>query len=49
MTQPNEPEEADRKSNMSESTVSGAIAHHWYARPVLFVSDLQAALRFYTD
>ena len=24
-------------------------AHHWYARPVLFVTDVHAALRFYTD
>lgn len=34
---------------MSESTVSERIAHHWYARPVLFVSDVQQALRFYID
>jgi catechol 2,3-dioxygenase-like lactoylglutathione lyase family enzyme len=34
---------------MSESTVSEEIAHHWYLRPVLFVSDLQAALLFYID
>ena len=34
---------------MSESTVSDRIAHHWYARPVLFVSDVQGALRFYID
>lgn len=34
---------------MSESTVSERIAHHWYARPVLFVSDVQGALRFYID
>jgi len=34
---------------MSESTVSDRIAHHWYARPVLFVSDIQGALRFYID
>jgi catechol 2,3-dioxygenase-like lactoylglutathione lyase family enzyme len=32
---------------MSESTVSEQIAHHWYARPVLFVSDVQRALEFY--
>jgi catechol 2,3-dioxygenase-like lactoylglutathione lyase family enzyme len=25
------------------------IAHQWYARPVLFVSDVQGALRFYID
>jgi len=34
---------------MSESTVTERIAHQWYARPVLFVSDVQAALRFYID
>src|SRR5438128_11838194 len=34
---------------MSESTVAERIAHQWYARPVLFVSDVQAALRFYID
>jgi catechol 2,3-dioxygenase-like lactoylglutathione lyase family enzyme len=35
--------------NMTESTVGERIAHQWYLRPVLFVSDLQAALRFYID
>ena len=34
---------------MSDPAVSERIAHQWYARPVLFVSDLQAALRFYID
>lgn len=34
---------------MTEPALSERIAHHWYARPVLFVSDLQAALRFYVD
>ncbi len=34
---------------MSDSTATEQIAHQWYARPVLFVSDLQAALRFYID
>ena len=34
---------------MSESPVSERIAHRWYARPVLFVSDVQGALRFYID
>jgi glyoxalase/bleomycin resistance protein/dioxygenase superfamily protein len=34
---------------LTESTVGERIAHHWYLRPVLFVSDLQAALRFYID
>jgi len=35
--------------NMTESPVGERIAHQWYLRPVLFVSDLQAALRFYID
>jgi len=34
---------------MSESNVTDRIAHQWYARPVLFVSDVQVALRFYID
>jgi catechol 2,3-dioxygenase-like lactoylglutathione lyase family enzyme len=34
---------------MTESTVSERITHPWYLRPVLFVADLQAALRFYID
>jgi catechol 2,3-dioxygenase-like lactoylglutathione lyase family enzyme len=34
---------------MSESTVTKRIAHQWYMRPVLFVSDVQASLRFYID
>jgi hypothetical protein len=36
-------------SDMSESTVSERNAHHWYMRPVLFVSDVHVALRFYID
>jgi catechol 2,3-dioxygenase-like lactoylglutathione lyase family enzyme len=34
--------------NMTESAPE-RVAHHWYLRPVLFVSDLQAALLFYLD
>jgi catechol 2,3-dioxygenase-like lactoylglutathione lyase family enzyme len=34
---------------MTESTGSTRIAHQWYARPVLFVSNVQAALSFYVD
>jgi len=34
---------------MTESTGSARIAHQWYARPVLFVSNVQAAIRFYVD
>lgn len=29
--------------------VQKRIAHRWYARPVFYVSDVQAALRFYMD
>lgn len=32
---------------MTESTGSGQISHQWYARPVLFVSDVERALNFY--
>ncbi len=34
---------------MTESTVGVRTTHRWYARPVFFVSDVQAALRFYID
>jgi catechol 2,3-dioxygenase-like lactoylglutathione lyase family enzyme len=34
---------------MSDSTATEHVAHKWYARPVFFVSDLQAALGFYID
>jgi len=34
---------------MSKSTVSEQIPHHWYARPVLFVSDVEGALTFYLE
>jgi catechol 2,3-dioxygenase-like lactoylglutathione lyase family enzyme len=34
---------------MAEAHVRERIDHQWYVRPVLFVSDLQAALRFYLD
>ena len=32
---------------MSEGTVTRAISEQWYMRPVVFVSDVQRALRFY--
>ena len=34
---------------MTGSTNREPIAHRWYARPVFFVADVQAALRFYLD
>jgi catechol 2,3-dioxygenase-like lactoylglutathione lyase family enzyme len=34
---------------MTDSTAREQIAHRWYARPVFFVSDVQAALQFYMD
>jgi catechol 2,3-dioxygenase-like lactoylglutathione lyase family enzyme len=39
---------SDKDLDMSE-TGNERIAHQWYARPVLFVSDVQVALRFYID
>jgi catechol 2,3-dioxygenase-like lactoylglutathione lyase family enzyme len=32
---------------MTESAAGQRISHQWYARPVLFVADLQSAIRFY--
>jgi len=34
---------------MNEPAASTQISHRWYARPVFFVSDVEAALRFYLD
>lgn len=34
---------------MTEPQAGERIEHKWYVRPVLFVSDLRAALRFYVD
>ena len=34
---------------MTEHETSGPIGHRWYARPVLFVADLNRSLRFYLD
>jgi catechol 2,3-dioxygenase-like lactoylglutathione lyase family enzyme len=34
---------------VTESPVGERIANQWYSRPVLFVADVQAALRFYVD
>jgi|SRR5688572_25122458 len=34
---------------MAESIVSERLAHKWYARPVLFVSQLEGALGFYIE
>jgi catechol 2,3-dioxygenase-like lactoylglutathione lyase family enzyme len=34
---------------MTEQAVRSHIVHRWYARPVLFVADLDRALRFYID
>jgi catechol 2,3-dioxygenase-like lactoylglutathione lyase family enzyme len=34
---------------MSETTVTKQITHRWYTRPVLFVADVNRALRFYID
>jgi hypothetical protein len=34
---------------MTEQTVTSQIGHPWYTRPVLFVADVNRALRFYVD
>jgi len=34
---------------MIEPTAPAQLSHRWYARPVFFVSDIEAALRFYLD
>jgi len=34
---------------MTEQAVRNQIVHRWYARPVLFVADVNRALRFYID
>jgi catechol 2,3-dioxygenase-like lactoylglutathione lyase family enzyme len=34
---------------MTEQAVRSQIVHRWYARPVLFVSDVNRAIRFYVD
>src|SRR5512134_3099503 len=34
---------------MTDQAVQNAPVHRWYSRPVLFVTDLQRALRFYLD
>ena len=34
---------------MTEQAVSSQTIHRWYVRPVLFVGDVNRALRFYID
>ena len=34
---------------MTEQAVRSEIVHQWYTRPVLFVGDINRALRFYVD
>jgi catechol 2,3-dioxygenase-like lactoylglutathione lyase family enzyme len=34
---------------MTETAVQEQITHRWYTRPVLFVADVNRALRFYID
>lgn len=34
---------------MTEQTREEQFTHRWYTRPVLFVADIERALRFYTD
>ena len=34
---------------MTEQAVRTQVVHRWYARPVLFVADVNRAIRFYVD
>ena len=34
---------------MTEATAGTQVVHKWYARPVFFVSNVEASLRFYLD
>lgn len=34
---------------MTQTAVTEQITHRWYTRPVLFVADVNRALRFYID
>ncbi len=34
---------------MTKTTVTKQVTHRWYTRPVLFVADVNRALRFYLD
>jgi len=34
---------------VTEQAVRSQVVHRWYARPVLFVSDVNRAIRFYVD
>jgi catechol 2,3-dioxygenase-like lactoylglutathione lyase family enzyme len=34
---------------MTETALRENVTHRWYARPVLFVADVNRALRFYVD
>ena len=34
---------------MTETKVKDQVVHRWYARPVLFVADVNRAIRFYVD
>jgi catechol 2,3-dioxygenase-like lactoylglutathione lyase family enzyme len=34
---------------MTEQPVGNQMVHRWYARPVLFVADVNRAIRFYVD
>jgi catechol 2,3-dioxygenase-like lactoylglutathione lyase family enzyme len=35
--------------DMTKTTVTKQVTHRWYMRPVLFVADVNRALRFYID
>jgi catechol 2,3-dioxygenase-like lactoylglutathione lyase family enzyme len=34
---------------LTQQAVRSQVVHRWYARPVLFVSNVNRAIRFYVD
>src|SRR5258705_11599733 len=38
-----------RRTKMTEQISAEQMTHRWYARPVLFVADVERALHFYED
>ena len=41
--------QADEEGSMTEQAASSPTVHRWYTRPVLFVADVNRAIRFYID
>lgn len=40
---------SDGESRMTERTTKSRTGHRWYTRPVLFVADVNRAIRFYVE